>query len=76
VLGGDDTVLCRMLGRDGNALLATCLHLLPPAHSTAQCEPNSPVALGQASKIAFPLIRHNLVAVVVDHAHFSLLVCS
>jgi hypothetical protein len=59
-----------------NALLAPRHHPAPPAHSTAQRQPDLPVVLGQVGKVTFPLVAHCLVAVVVDQAHFSLLVAS
>jgi hypothetical protein len=65
-----------MLRRNADALLATRLQLAPPAHSAARRQPDLPVVLGQVGKVTFPLVAHCLVAVVVDQAHFSLLVAS
>jgi hypothetical protein len=76
VLGRRHSTLFRTPANGADALLATRPQPLPEAHSTAQCQPDPPVALSQSSQIAFPLIRHNLVAVVVDQAHFKPPVCS
>jgi hypothetical protein len=76
VLGRRHSTLLLTPANGADALLATRPQPLPQGHSTAQRQPDPLVALRQSSQIAFPLIRHNLVAVVVDQTHFSLLFCS
>jgi hypothetical protein len=43
----------------------------PPAHSTIERLPNEAVLLGHPGELAFPLIRKELVGVVVVQSHFS-----
>src|SRR6476659_2825604 len=63
-----------MLRRNADALLPARLKPAPPAHSTGHGQPGLPVLLGQLSEFALPLVCESQVGVVVDQAHFSLLV--
>jgi hypothetical protein len=76
VLGRRHSTIYWMLGGSVNALLTPRHQPAPPAHSTAQRQPDLPVALNQSGDVSFVLIRQNLVGVVVDQAHFILLVAS
>jgi DNA polymerase-4 len=53
-----------------DALLETRQQPAPPAHATAKRAPDVTVVLSKSSRIAFPLIRQELVGVVADQAHF------
>jgi hypothetical protein len=65
-----------MLGGRVNALCTPGLEPPPPAHSTAQRQPDLPVVLSQSGDVPLVLIRQNPVAVVIDQAHVILLVAS
>jgi len=63
--------------RDGDAAaFPTGEDSAQPTFAAVQREPNAPVMLGQIRQVTLPLVAHSLERVVVDQAHFSLLVSS
>jgi len=65
--------VCGAFGDCTDALLPPKLRHepAPPAHSTIQRLPNEAVLLSHPGELAFPLIRQELVGVVVVQSHFS-----